>query len=182
MTGNNLDACLKQFSLEKYLSNFKSRGINRRSELASLTMQDYPSLGITSMKDREKLFHMIQNLKAAEEKENAKTSRQNELKGDKSKVSCKVFTEQRESSKSILLYCKEHSYTKFYCDCKSTPLLCAYATTMINAGLNFYDRPVVRDDWNLHGATKNGILVVLWMTRTIRLIYDLVFIFLFFLF
>ena len=101
MTGNNLDACLKQFSLEKYLSNFKSRGINRRSELASLTMQDYPSLGITSMKDREKLFHMIQNLKAAEEKENAKTSRQNELKGDKSKVSCKVFTEQRESSKSF---------------------------------------------------------------------------------
>lgn len=58
--------CLQQISLERYHDNFKDRGIADVGGLLSLTMQDYPTLGISSMADRQNLFYLIQTLKAME--------------------------------------------------------------------------------------------------------------------
>lgn len=55
--------CLQQVSLEKYYGKFTDRGILDIGGLLSLTMQDYPSLGISSMADRENLFYSIQTIK-----------------------------------------------------------------------------------------------------------------------
>ena len=55
--------CLQQVSLEKYHGNFKDRGILDVGGLLSLTMQDYPTLGISSMADRQNLFYLIQTIK-----------------------------------------------------------------------------------------------------------------------
>lgn len=57
---------LQQFSLEKYYETFASVGIRNTAHLMALTMQDYPTLGITSMHDRRKMFHLIQNVKDKE--------------------------------------------------------------------------------------------------------------------
>lgn len=55
--------CLQQVSLEKYHGKFKDRGILDVGGLLSLTMQDYPTLGISSMADRQNLFYLIQTIK-----------------------------------------------------------------------------------------------------------------------
>jgi len=49
--------------LEKYHEKFLQRGIVDVGGLLSLTMQDYPSLGISSMADRQNLFLLIQTIK-----------------------------------------------------------------------------------------------------------------------
>ena len=65
MTSNlTLYECLQQVSLEKYHGRFTERGILGVGGLLSLTMQDYPSLGISSMADRQNLFYLIQTIKA----------------------------------------------------------------------------------------------------------------------
>jgi len=51
----------------EYYDTFSSVGIQNTAHLLALTMQDYPTLGITSMQDRRQMFHLIQNVK---EKEN----------------------------------------------------------------------------------------------------------------
>jgi len=64
MTSNlTLHDCLQQVSLEKYHEKFLQRGIVDVGGLLSLTMQDYPSLGISSMADRQNLFLLIQTIK-----------------------------------------------------------------------------------------------------------------------
>lgn len=63
MAGSSLKGILEQYSLEKYYNTFVSVGIDDIKGLLSLTMQDYPTLGITSMQDRRKLFHLIQSVK-----------------------------------------------------------------------------------------------------------------------
>lgn len=55
--------CLQQVSLEKYHGKFTERGIFDVGGLLSLTMQDYPALGISSMADRQNLFYLIQTIK-----------------------------------------------------------------------------------------------------------------------
>ena len=60
----SLYECLQQISLERYHDNFTDRGIGDVGGLLSLTMQDYPTLGISSMADRQNLFYLIQTLKA----------------------------------------------------------------------------------------------------------------------
>ena len=55
--------CLQQVSLQKYHGKFKDRGIFDVGGLLSLTMQDYPTLGISSMADRQNLFYLIQTIK-----------------------------------------------------------------------------------------------------------------------
>ena len=62
----SLYECLQQISLERYHDNFTDRGIADVGGLLSLTMQDYPTLGISSMADRQNLFYLIQTLKAME--------------------------------------------------------------------------------------------------------------------
>ena len=65
MTSNlTLYECLQQVSLEKYHGKFLQRGIVDVGGLLSLTMQDYPTLGISSMEDRQNLFYLIQTIKA----------------------------------------------------------------------------------------------------------------------
>ena len=54
---------LQQVSLEKYHGKFTERGILDIGGLLSLTMQDYPALGISSMADRQNLFYLIQTIK-----------------------------------------------------------------------------------------------------------------------
>lgn len=64
MTSNlTLYECLQQVSLEKYHGKFLQRGIVDVGGLLSLTMQDYPALGISSMEDRQNLFYLIQTIK-----------------------------------------------------------------------------------------------------------------------
>ena len=62
----SLYECLQQISLERYHDSFTDRGIADVGGLLSLTMQDYPTLGISSMADRQNLFYLIQTLKAME--------------------------------------------------------------------------------------------------------------------
>lgn len=64
MTSNlTLYECLQQVSLERYHGRFAQRGIVDVGGLLSLTMQDYPALGISSMADRQNLFYLIQTIK-----------------------------------------------------------------------------------------------------------------------
>lgn len=63
MAGSSLRETLQHYSLEKHYNTFVSVGIDDTEGLLSLTMQDYPTLGITSMQDRKKMFHLIQNVK-----------------------------------------------------------------------------------------------------------------------
>lgn len=67
MTSASLYDCLREFSLEKYFAIFASRGVLDARSLLSLTLQDYPAFGVTSMNDREQLFNLIQNIKGLEE-------------------------------------------------------------------------------------------------------------------
>ncbi|XP_053727642.1 uncharacterized protein LOC128762994 isoform X2 [Synchiropus splendidus] len=45
-------------------ARFTSMGVCRAAHLSTVTMQDYPTLGICSMKDRIHLFHLIQFIKS----------------------------------------------------------------------------------------------------------------------
>ena len=64
MTSNlTLYECLQQVSLEKYHGKFLQHGIVDVGGLLSLTMQDYPALGISSMAERQNLFFLIQTIK-----------------------------------------------------------------------------------------------------------------------
>ncbi|KAL7750447.1 hypothetical protein RI367_004221 [Sorochytrium milnesiophthora] len=55
---------LRKVDLDQFFPNFASRGIQSIEHLAQLTMQDYSSLGVTSMDDRKRLFQLIQTIKA----------------------------------------------------------------------------------------------------------------------
>jgi hypothetical protein len=54
---------LRRADLDNFYPNFATRGINNLEALAQLTMQDYSSLGVTSMDDRKRLFQLIQMIK-----------------------------------------------------------------------------------------------------------------------
>ena len=76
MTSNlTLYECLQQVSLERYHGRFAQRGIVDVSGLLSLTMQDYPALGISSMADRQNLFYLIQTIKTMQGSSNERQLR-----------------------------------------------------------------------------------------------------------
>ncbi|CAO3572215.1 unnamed protein product [Mortierella alpina] len=50
--------------LAQHTCSFSTRGITQVDNLVQLTMQDYSTLGVTSMDDRRKLFQLIQTIKA----------------------------------------------------------------------------------------------------------------------
>ncbi|CAO0801723.1 unnamed protein product [Mucor circinelloides] len=54
---------LRKAELEQYYPSFSSNGITQLENLAQLSMQDYSSLGITSIPDRKKLFQLVQSLR-----------------------------------------------------------------------------------------------------------------------
>ncbi|KAL7391679.1 hypothetical protein ABVT39_012883 [Epinephelus coioides] len=55
--------CLKAVGLQCHYARFTSVGVHRAAHLSALTMEDYPILGIRSMEDRTRLFHLIQMVK-----------------------------------------------------------------------------------------------------------------------
>eukprot|EP00759_Apiculatamorpha_spiralis_P005819 PhF_6_TR13435/c0_g1_i1/m.21444 len=59
---DQLYAWLDRAGLQHAYDNFKALGMDLKS-LASLQMQDYQSVGVTSMPDRRKLFELIQIIK-----------------------------------------------------------------------------------------------------------------------
>ncbi|CAO3701873.1 unnamed protein product [Rhizopus microsporus] len=54
---------LKKAELDQYYSSFSANGITQLESLAQLSLQEYSSLGITSVADRKKLFHLVQSLR-----------------------------------------------------------------------------------------------------------------------
>ncbi|KAG0164160.1 Kinesin-like protein kif24 [Apophysomyces sp. BC1034] len=54
---------LRKADLEQYYTSFSTHGITQLESLAQLSMQDYNSLGITSIQDRKKLFQLVQSLR-----------------------------------------------------------------------------------------------------------------------
>ncbi|XP_026177697.1 kinesin-like protein KIF24 isoform X2 [Mastacembelus armatus] len=55
--------CLRAVGLQHHYSRLKSMGVRHVSHLTALTMEDYPILGISSMDDRTRLFHLVQMVK-----------------------------------------------------------------------------------------------------------------------
>ncbi|XP_049907216.1 uncharacterized protein LOC126394445 [Epinephelus moara] len=55
--------CLKAVGLQRHYARFTSVGVHRAAHLSALTMEDYSILGIRSMEDRTRLFHLIQMVK-----------------------------------------------------------------------------------------------------------------------
>ncbi|XP_044053578.1 uncharacterized protein LOC122876847 isoform X2 [Siniperca chuatsi] len=55
--------CLKAVGLQHHYARFTSVGVCRAAHLSALTMEDYPILGIRSMEDRTRLFHLVQMIK-----------------------------------------------------------------------------------------------------------------------
>ncbi|XP_077942710.1 uncharacterized protein LOC120830537 isoform X2 [Gasterosteus aculeatus] len=55
--------CLKAVGLHSHFASFTSLGVHQAAHLSDLTMEDYPFLGIRSMEDRTRLFHLVQMLK-----------------------------------------------------------------------------------------------------------------------
>ncbi|KAG0254282.1 Kinesin-like protein kif24 [Mortierella polycephala] len=55
---------LRRSGLEHFYPSFSTCGITQLDNLVQLSMQDYNSLGVTSMEDRRKLFQLIQTIKA----------------------------------------------------------------------------------------------------------------------
>ena len=83
MTSNlTLYECLQQVSLEKYHENFLQRGIVDVGGLLSLTMQDYPFLGISSMAERQNLFFLIQTIKTMQPQSSERQLRSGSNKDD----------------------------------------------------------------------------------------------------
>ncbi|KAI9029982.1 P-loop containing nucleoside triphosphate hydrolase protein [Phycomyces nitens] len=58
-----LQDTLRKADLEQYYPSFSTYGITQLESLAQLSMQDYGSLGITSIYDRKKLFQLVQTLR-----------------------------------------------------------------------------------------------------------------------
>ncbi|KAF9537865.1 Kinesin-like protein kif24 [Mortierella hygrophila] len=54
---------LRRSGLEHFYPSFSTRGITQLDNLVQLSMQDYNSLGVTSMEDRRRLFQLIQTIK-----------------------------------------------------------------------------------------------------------------------
>ncbi|KAM3867486.1 kinesin-like protein KIF24 [Diretmus argenteus] len=54
---------LKAVGLQRHYDRFTSMGVRRAAHLSELTMEDYPILGIHSMEDRTRLFHLVQQVK-----------------------------------------------------------------------------------------------------------------------
>ncbi|XP_055367559.1 kinesin-like protein KIF24 [Betta splendens] len=58
-----LSECLQAVGLQHLYASFTSLGVCRAAHLSALTMQDYPLLGIHTMEDRTRLFHLVQMVK-----------------------------------------------------------------------------------------------------------------------
>ncbi|XP_061585215.1 kinesin-like protein KIF24 [Cololabis saira] len=55
--------CLRAAGLQHHYARFTLMGVCRAVHLSALSMEDYPLLGVCSMLDRTRLFHLIQMIK-----------------------------------------------------------------------------------------------------------------------
>ncbi|XP_023266417.1 uncharacterized protein LOC111658217 [Seriola lalandi dorsalis] len=58
-----LNECLRAFGLQHHYARFTSMGVHHAADLSALTMEDYPILGVCTMEDRTRLFHLVQMIK-----------------------------------------------------------------------------------------------------------------------
>ncbi|XP_035495202.1 uncharacterized protein LOC118313666 isoform X1 [Scophthalmus maximus] len=58
-----LNECLRAVGLQHHYARFTSMGVQSAAHLSALTMEDYPILGIHTMEDRTRLFHIVQMVK-----------------------------------------------------------------------------------------------------------------------
>ena len=63
MTSNCLYDCLQGAGLHQYYRNFTDVGITSSDALGSLSMHDYPTLGLNTMEDRRRLWDLVQIVK-----------------------------------------------------------------------------------------------------------------------
>ncbi|XP_024295104.1 kinesin-like protein KIF24 isoform X1 [Oncorhynchus tshawytscha] len=61
--------CLREVGLQRHYPCFTAMGLRRAGHLSLLTMGDYSSVGVHSMGDRARLFHLVQLVKSLEEEE-----------------------------------------------------------------------------------------------------------------
>ncbi|CAB1321626.1 unnamed protein product [Coregonus sp. 'balchen'] len=61
--------CLREVGLQRHYPCFTAKGLRRAGHLSLITMGDYSSLGVHSMGDRARLFHLVQLVKSLEEEE-----------------------------------------------------------------------------------------------------------------
>ncbi|XP_064620210.1 uncharacterized protein LOC135483337 [Lineus longissimus] len=58
--------CLREARLEHYYPKLEANGITMAETLSKLTMNDYSSLGISSLEDKKRLFRLIQIIRAVQ--------------------------------------------------------------------------------------------------------------------
>ncbi|XP_019956348.2 kinesin-like protein KIF24 isoform X2 [Paralichthys olivaceus] len=58
-----LNECLRAVGLQHHYARFTSMGVCLAAHLSALTMEDYPLLGIRTMEERTRLFHLVQMIK-----------------------------------------------------------------------------------------------------------------------
>ncbi|XP_043968526.1 kinesin heavy chain-like [Gambusia affinis] len=56
--------CLSSAGLQRHYSRFTLMGVYRAAHLSTLSMEDYPRLGVCSMDDRARLFQLVQLVKS----------------------------------------------------------------------------------------------------------------------
>ncbi|CAL8344496.1 unnamed protein product [Lota lota] len=56
--------CLTEVGLQRHHARFTKMGVCRAAQLSTLTLEDYPVLGVHAMEDRIRLFHLIQLVKS----------------------------------------------------------------------------------------------------------------------
>ncbi|XP_014853718.1 PREDICTED: uncharacterized protein LOC106924499 isoform X1 [Poecilia mexicana] len=56
--------CLSAAGLQRHYSRFTLMGVYRAAHLSTLSMEDYPLLGVCSMEDRARLFQLVQLVKS----------------------------------------------------------------------------------------------------------------------
>ncbi|XP_040010619.1 uncharacterized protein LOC120804942 [Xiphias gladius] len=62
-----LNECLRAVGLQHHYARFTSMGVHRAAHLSALTMEDYPILGIRTMEDRARLFHLVKMVKTLDQ-------------------------------------------------------------------------------------------------------------------
>ncbi|XP_071511409.1 uncharacterized protein [Diadema antillarum] len=61
--GSLLDLCLAEAQLGQYSASFQARGVRDLEALASISMQEYTSYGVTPAEDKKQLFRLIHTLR-----------------------------------------------------------------------------------------------------------------------
>ncbi|KAK4520991.1 oligomeric, coiled-coil, peripheral membrane protein [Mucor velutinosus] len=95
MSNTVLFDTLKKSDLDQYYTSFLSFGISHLNGLAQISMQDYGSLGITSISDRKRLFQLVQTLRHQQDLSIMPSSPSNRDFTDESSASFSSFGDMR---------------------------------------------------------------------------------------